>query len=444
MNRSGPTRHPGENTRRLALLSGSLLLLLLGGTACRRPEPPAAARPGLVRIQKPERQLDYLQVETIGRPPGPGQPWVANVTTADLDQDGRLDVLACESQTNEVLWLRQSAPGRFEEIVLTREFLAPVHVEVADMEADGDLDVLVSVMGYVFPNNDRIGQAVVLENDGHQQFTPHVVLDRTSRVTDLRAADLNGDGQLDLVAAQFGYDQGEVRWLERIGPWEFRPHVLLGLSGAINVGVADFTSDGRPDVVALISQQWEEVHLFENQGAGRFAGRRIWGSTNEDYGSSGLSVADLNADGRPDILYTNGDGFGPAAVPGPRPWHGVQWFENLGNGLFRYHRIGDLPGAYSPIAVDLDQDGAMDVLASSAYADWDPKQPLPVALMWYRNDGHQQFSPRILAYTPKDLISIAAGVFDPGGPPAIVSGSFHIAITPPDRTGRIQLWRRSR
>ena len=126
-----------------------------------------------------------------------------------------------------------------------------------------------------------------------------------------------------------------MSWLERTGPWEFKRHILIELSGAINVCIADFNGDGKPDIAAIISQQWEELYYFENLGGGNFAAKHVWGSTNEDYGSSGISVCDLNGDGRPDILYTNGDGFGPAVTPGPRPWHGVQWLENIGGGKFR-------------------------------------------------------------------------------------------------------------
>jgi hypothetical protein len=252
---------------------------------------------------------------------------------------------------------------------------------------------------------------------------------------------VNGDGQLDLVLAQFGYDQGEVSWLERTGPWEFKRHVILELSGAINVGVADFDGDGKPDVAALLSQQWEEVYFFKNDGRGNFVAKRLWGSTNEDYGSSGISVADLNRDGRPDIVYSNGDGFGPSATPGPRPWHGVQWLENKGEGNFEYHRIGLLPGAYSPLAVDLDDDGAVDVVASSAYADWNSKNREVVSLMWFRNDGKMNFQPRVLARTPKDLITVAAADFDGKGSPVLVTGGFYI-YPPYDSVSRITLWRR--
>lgn len=414
---------------------------MLAGAGCRRSA--TAPRPAPPRVARADTQtyLSYLRMQQLGSPPTQ-PPWIAHVNAVDLDRDGLLDVLACEAQESTVWWIRQVARGRFEERVIGRDLRAPVHVEAADMDADGDLDLLVASMGFVFPNNDRIGTVFILENDGAQQFTAHAVLENVARVTDVRAADFNGDHQLDLAVAQFGYDQGEVRWMERTGPWKFRSHNLLNLSGAINVCVADFNADGRADIVTLISQQWEEIYYSENNGSGVFATRRIWGSTNEDYGSSGISLGDLNGDGRTDILYTNGDGFGPAVIPGPRPWHGVQWLENAGQGYFRYHRLGDLPGAYSPVGVDLDGDGAMDVVAVTAYSDWDKKNPDVVSMMWYRNDGRGGFSPRVLANNPKDLITLAAGNFDGTGEPVLITGGFYV-YPPYERMARISLWRRA-
>lgn len=436
------TRPPPTSLLRLALLLASVAAAL-GVTGCRKLDKPPAVRATRAAAVDPRAYLTYLTPSAIGAPLVPNTgPWVAHVNAVDLDRDGLLDVIACEAKDNKVLWLRQVSRGKFQEIVVDDKSIAPVHVEAVDIDGDGDLDLLVSVMGFVFPNNDKIGEVVILENDGRQHFTRHVVLANTSRVTDIRAADFDEDGQLDLAVGQFGYDQGEVRWMRRTGPWSFESEILVDLSGDINVCVADFNGDGHQDIAALISQQWEEIYVFLGDGKGHFTRKLVWGSTNEDYGSSGISICDLNGDGRPDILYTNGDGFGPAATPGPRPWHGVQWLEGNGDGSFKYHRVADLPGAYSPIGVDFDRDGKMDILAVAAYADWDKMNPLVASLVWFRNEGQQRFTKRVLASEPKDLLTLAAGDFDGDGSTVLVTGCFPV-YPPYERIARISLWRQT-
>jgi hypothetical protein len=363
---------------------------------------------------------------------------MAHLIAVDLDQDGRLDVLACDAREDEVIWLRNLGDGRFEESVIASQLRAPVHVEAADLDRDGDLDLLVASMGIVYPSNSRTGTVFVLENDGGGGFSKRAVIEDIARVTDVRSGDFNSDGRIDLAIGQFGYEQGEVRWMEQTGPWEFRSHPLLNLSGTVNVCVSDFDGNGSSDIAALVSQQWEEIHLFLNDGRGNFRTRIIFGSTNEDFACSGMTVADLNRDGRPDLLFTNGDGFGPTPNPGPRPWHGVQWLENRDSGEFHHHRIGDLAGAYGPIAVDLDKDGRLDVVAVSAFNDW--SDPRAISMMWFRSDGRGHFSPRILARRPTHLLTVAAGDFDGTGEPQLVTGAFH-AWPPFDRSSRLTYWR---
>lgn len=429
----------------LLALSAAALAVLTGMGCRRKADGPSDSRPAPRRLTpKPltaaEAQLEYVPTP-LGSPASEfGRPMVTHLAVLDLDVDGLIDVLYCEGRKNTVRWIRQAPRGVFTEVIIGEAIAGPAHVAVADLNGSGRLDVLVASMGQIFPNNDQIGAVVVLENLDNEHFRPRVVIDKIARVTDVRAANLTGhtDGRLDLVVGQFGYAQGETRWLENKGDWNFESQVVNTQSGCIHTPVADFDGDGALDFVALISQEWEEVHWFRNLGRGSFQGSILWGSTNEDYGSSGLDVADVNRDGKPDLIHTNGDGF-DYSVPGSRPWHGIQWIENRGNGYFKFHRVGDLPGAYSPCATDLNGDGTIDLLAVSCYADWtDPKV---VTMMAWLNDGRQGFTPVVLAHDPIQLVAAAVGDLDGNGVPVIVTGGFH-AVPPFERMSNITLWRR--
>lgn len=369
-----------------------------------------------------------------------GRPLVTHVHLADLDQDGLLDVLYGEASTNTVRWIRQVSRGEFVEIVIGESIPGPAHVWVGDVNGDGRNDVLVASMGQILPTNERIGAVVALENLGDEKFRRRVLLDQTARVSDVRGANLSGhsDGRLDLVVGQFGYAQGETRWMKNLGEWNFESTVVNSLSGCVHTPVADFDGDGRVDFAALISQEWEEIHLFRNRGRGVFESSIAWGSTNEDYGSSGLAVADVNRDGKPDLIYTNGDGF-DYPVRGGRPWHGIQWLENKGGGAFVHRRVGALPGAYSPCAADLDGDGDIDLLAVSCFADWD--SPDAVSMMAWLNDGQERFRPVVLARRPTHLVTAAVGDLDGNGVPVIVTGGMY-AFPPFDNPSSVMLWRR--
>jgi len=203
---------------------------------------------------------------------------------------------------------------------------------------------MVGVLGMLFPNNDKIGSVVILENDGHANFKKYLVIDKIARVSDVRAGDLDNDGDMDLAVAQFGYDDGETRWIENKGNWKFESHILQNLSGPINVEIVDIDNDGDLDIVSLVSQEWEEIYCYINDGKGNFQPKLMWGSSNQDYGSSGISMCDLDRDGDMDILYTNGDAF-DYIPPQGRPWHGVQWLENKGNLNFEFHRLCNFTGA---------------------------------------------------------------------------------------------------
>jgi hypothetical protein len=363
-------------------------------------------------------------------------PLISNVAVTDLDNDSLPDIIVCDCRNNTVSWIRQYPAGTYTETVLASDLIAPAHAEILDFDNDGDPDIMVAVLGLLFPSNDKIGSVVVLENDGESHFTKHVIIEKIARVSDVRAGDLDGDGDMDLAAAQFGYDDGETRWVENLGNWKFESHILQHLSGPINVELIDLDKDGDLDIISLVSQEWEEIYLFENLGKGNFQPILLFGAKNEDYGSSGISMADLDKDGDHDILYTNGDAF-DYIPPQGKPWHGVQWLENKGSLTFEFHRLYSFIGAYNARPSDLDGDGDLDLYAISAFNLW--SKPESMSMIWLENDGKQQFISHDVTNTPTHLITLELGDFNKDGLMDVVTGGMH-AYPPYDRMSRVVVW----
>jgi len=241
---------------------------------------------------------------------------------------------------------------------------------------------------------------------------------------------------MDLAVAQFGYDDGETRWIENLGNWKFQSHILQNLSGPINVEIVDVDKDGDLDILSLVSQEWEEIYCFVNDGKGIFQPELLWGSNNEDFGSSGIYISDVDMDGDQDILYTNGDAF-DYIPPVPRPWHGVNWLENKGDMTFVFHRICDFPGAYNARPVDIDNDNDKDIFTISGFNFWD--KPESQSFIWLENTGNMQFKKHEIANAPTHLLTLESGDFNNDGLTDFVTGGMH-TYPPYDRMGRITLW----
>jgi hypothetical protein len=380
-------------------------------------------------------KISFLKSSQIGDP-FTEPPMISNIEVTDLDKDGLTDVIVCDARSNTITWIRQSPLGTYTETVLAKDLIAPAHVQAGDFDKDGDLDIMVAVLGMLFPNNDKIGSVVILENDGHCNFTKHVIVDKIARVSDVRASDLDGDGDMDLAVAQFGYDDGETRWIENLGNWKFKSHILQTISGGINVEITDIDKDGDLDFITLVSQEWEEIYCFINDGKGNFQTKLIYKSSNEDFGSSHITLCDLDKDGDEDILYTNGDAF-DYMPPVPRPWHGIQWLENKGSVNFEYHRICNFAGAYDVRPCDIDNDGDLDLFAVSAFNLWD--NPESQSFIWLENNGQQQFTIHNIANSPTHLITLGLSDFNKDGLMDMVTGGMH-TYPPFDRLGRITLW----
>jgi hypothetical protein len=362
-------------------------------------------------------------------------PMMTNVQILDLDEDGRADLLACDARRQCVVLCRRGAAGGWTEQIIGEDLPAPAHVTVVDLDRDGDRDLVVSVLGALLPDDGVIGQLIWLERV-EKGFRRHVLLHDVRRVADCQAADLDGDGDIDLAVAVFGYARGQVLWLENLGDGQFLDHELLSAAGTIHVPLADYDGDGDIDIAGIVSQDDEELWGFENLGNGDFRSRRLWHTINFNLGSAGLVRDDLDGDGDPDLILPVGDNL-EVAQSFPIDFHGCLWFENMGGWSFTPHRIAEFGGTYAAAAGDLDGDGDRDVVLVSMFNNWDERRNANV--VWLENDGRQQFRTWQVDTRPTHRVTVAVGDIDGDGRDDILTGGLHLT-GPFDGLGRLTAW----
>ena len=381
----------------------------------------------------PASEIKFEHVQVGGKPLG--LPKITNVQIVDFNGDGKNDILACDSTQSSVVLFTLNTKGDWDEKVLASDIPAPAHVTVVDIDKDGDMDFLISVLGNILPDDRTVGRVELYENKGGS-FERHVILKNVRRVADVQPGDFDGDGDIDLAVAIFGYQRGEVLWLENKGELKFRDHQLLDVVGAIHIPVADYDGDGDLDIATIISQDDEELWGFENDGKGNFKKKRLWMTSNYDLGSAGLVKADLDMDGDMDLILPAGDNLEDFDAF-PQPYHGCYWFENKGNWEFTEHRIASQSGTYAANVGDIDADGDLDVVLVSMTNDWyDLKN---ASVVWLENDGKQNFTTWQVANDPIHLVTVAVGDINGDKKDDIVAGGLNLR-KPYRRIGRVSAW----
>jgi hypothetical protein len=386
----------------------------------------------LLENHKPAPALPVAFQRKDYRLPGAAlPPAVSNVNLVHLFDDRRLDVLVCDMRAGQVLALQPYTTEPAWHVLYNHgpdQGFHPAHAEVVDLDGDGVPDILVANLGNFLPTDARCGSVLWLRGLGGGRFEPHTLLDGVGRVTDVQAADFRGCGKLDLVVAVFGWrNTGEVLYLEnQTTDWNkpaFVPRVLDDRHGAIHVPVGDLNGDGKPDFVALISQEHETIVAYLNEGGG-FRKETVFTGPHPAYGSSGIQLVDLNGDGKLDVLYTNGDSLDPP--PLLKPYHGVQWLENRGRFPFEPHPLTAMCGAMRAVAGDFTGKGRIDIVAVSFLpADEFPqrKELQLDAMILLEQTGPGEFVRHSLETIRCDHFTCAAGDIDNDGTVQLVTGS---------------------
>jgi hypothetical protein len=289
-------------------------------------------------------------------------PAVSFISSVQLEQTGVPQLVFCDMRSGELRIVSEDGADLQCELLATCAF--PAHVESCDLDGDGRLELVVAELGSA-RSADHSRGAVIWLRPTESGWKQRLLVSGLGRVADVRPGDFDGDGDTDLLVAEFGhFHTGRILLFENTavidGIPSFREHVIDERHGAIHIPVADLNGDGTLDFVALISQEYEVVEAFLNDGQGSFRRELIFAGGDPAFGSSGIQLVDMDADGDLDVLYSNGDTFGSLHL---KSYHGIHWLENRGQYPFENRLLAKMVGVQKALAADLDGDGDQDVVA---------------------------------------------------------------------------------
>jgi len=334
------------------------------------------------------------------------------VTPADVDGDGDLDLLHT-SEVQVVAWSRNDGTGDIGGFYTVGLVTATDHIIAADLDVDGDIDVLLSDNAGV-PDS----KIVWFRNDGLGTFDgPHLVSSAQVDARVLVAADLDRDGDPDVVSAS--PSDGSLMWhenrLREAAHGDFDPVanvISTGNSDACCLLAADLDRDGDEDVV-LGTRGDGSIRWHEN---------RLGDGVNDDIagtptlvssavaGLQAITVVDADRDGDPDLASASylGDEFSNTE-------NEISLFRNDCTGAFGMQEllVSLRRGPHRLLASDIDLDGDDDLVFSAVFDNY---------VGWFENlDGAGTFAPEsALAFTHNPVV-LAIGDVDRDGDPDLVT-----------------------
>jgi hypothetical protein len=283
------------------------------------------------------------------------QPW--SMDLGDLNGDGKLDVVTCNLAASSASVLINNGDGTFKAKAdfTTGAGSVPECLRLGDVNGDNKLDILTANAG-----TNNVG---VLLGSGDGAFGGPATFSTATHPTSIDMGDLNHDGKLDLVTAN--YTTNNVSVLMGVGNGTFQAAVNYACgSQPETIVVADLNRDGWADV-ATVNYSPACASILLNNGNGTLAPRVDYVTGGGPYS---LDVLDLNRDGAPDlvttnhaastesILFGNGDGTFTAKTD-----------LATGNGPF-WVALGDLTGdGYGDLVTTDQSDGTISVYAGTAF-----------------------------------------------------------------------------
>jgi hypothetical protein len=314
-----------------------------------------------------------------------------NVHAADVDDDGDMDVLSASGR--KISWYENDGAKSFTEHVVSNLTTYAYSVYAADIDGDGDMDVLSASNWY--PSSSEIAW---YENDGSQSFSKQAIAASTEDAQSIYAADVDGDGDMDVLVASFNDDT--IAWYENDGAQSFTERNIPTTStDPLSIYMADIDGDGDMDVLSAFFGS-SKIVWYENNGVQSFTERTISTSAMD---ARHAYAADVDGDGDMDVLSASSFD------------NKIAWYKNDGSQNFTEYTISDTAyGARSVYAADVNGDGDMDVLSASSTRN---------KIAWYVNDGSENFTEDIISSSAYEARSVYAADIDGDGDLDVLSAS---------------------